>query len=277
MNKTANAQANEYTQTDLLNNGWTKTTIDRFLPQPRMETRRSRIHGNYTVLYWTQEVVQAAKLKPEVRAHFEKLARRRSATDCEPRELSLSDAVYVAANTAKGLGDRANDGWGSGNRPLAVKCRLNEIDFLGLKERGMIALHKERKLRYVGATPEGMAVYENPENEKQYLHSRLHPESAKQLPVVGHPEVLLMPSKAQNNRGHQAKHVLRSLPAHAIGYIRSNLPAHIRERESSTCWLCGELGHPASDCWTFRVYRSGDWPIGDGHSRRFTGNMLSTG
>ena len=165
---------------------------------------------------------------------------------------------------------------GSGNRPLAVKCRLNEIDFLGLKERGMIALHKEGKLRYVGATREGMAVYENPENEKQCLHSRLHPESAKQVSVLGHPEVLLIPSKAQNNRGRQAKLVLRSLPAHAIGYIRSNVPAHIREREASTCWLCGELGHPAADCGTFRVFRSGDRTVGHRHSRRFMPNMLST-
>ena len=239
MTQTPVVHAAKYTQTDLLINGWTKTSINRFL-HPRVEGQT-----------WTKEEIEAARSTAEARIYLE----RRTARVGTLEQLSLLDAVLEAANSALHWCNLGNQAWKAPERLVAAQCRGREFRLHGLKERGMVALHRNGGLRYMGSTARGLAVYEYGDSENQYLHSRLHPEGEKQLVVTGRPEIVLMQAVA-SHRIRQAKCILGSLPSHATGYIRSNVPAHIREREASFCWMCGELGHPATDCWTFSDYRS---------------------
>jgi hypothetical protein len=244
-----NEKAIEHTRTDLIDNGWTQMSINRFLPQPRMESQYSRLHGNCTTYYWSKEVVNAVLSKPEVRAYFEELKRRRASADSGPRELPLLDAVCEASRSAQRYLDLANGAWGSGDRPGAGRCVAREFRFLKQKYRGILALHKLGIVRYVGSDAQGMAVYEYGDAVIRCFLSTLHPDSAKQVPVVGRLEVLPVSTKAQKYRISDVAYTIGLLPSDRTGYVPSKAPAVVRERERSTCWRCCEKGHLPRECW----------------------------
>ncbi len=53
-------------KTDLLNRGWTTTSINRYLPHPIVEYRRSH-RGTYSVHLWPQSTIESAETSAEVR------------------------------------------------------------------------------------------------------------------------------------------------------------------------------------------------------------------
>ena len=132
----------------------------------------------------------------------------------------------------------------------ATKAKSEKEKYYELKDRGIVALHHEGVLRYVGSSPQGMAVYEFGEGGKACLHSCLYPASADRTSCQDHPEKLLVAAKKQRFRICDAEFTLRRLTipmecGQVIGYERSAPPRITRDLP--TCWNCGEAGHLARD------------------------------
>ncbi|MGH9542649.1 MAG: zinc finger CCHC domain-containing protein [Terriglobales bacterium] len=126
--------------------------------------------------------------------------------------------------------------------------RKNE--YYALKDRGIIHLHRAGVLRYAGASPQGLAIYEYGDGGLQCLHSTLHPVGAERIPVAGHPEILQVPAK-DKVRGVSLKRILLTLgalPSSTEGYERSSSPSMKAERPPVVCYECGGEGHIARDC-----------------------------
>jgi hypothetical protein len=105
-------------------------------------------------------------------------------------------------------------------------------------------------LRYIGASPQGMAVYEYADGGMKCFHSTLHPAEAERNPVEGHPETLLVPAKdkAKGISLARVEVTLSALPAEATGYERSSAPRIVRAERVTQCWTCGECGHNSREC-----------------------------
>jgi len=236
------------TKTQLTNAGWTDTAITRFLPRPRIETSRN-YYGSYSTYLWDPAVVLSALHQESCRTFFAALQKRRDKKDDKlPRTLSLLDATREASRSAHRWRDRASDAWESGRRRYAGTCSSSKRYWYSLKERGIIAMHRSGELRYAGASPQGMAVYEYGDGGMQCFHSTLHPAGAERVPVPDHPEVLLVAAKMQELRLLDVEHTLERLLIASAGYVRSESPAFRRERQQVTCYRCGDPGHVAREC-----------------------------
>jgi len=126
-----------------------------------------------------------------------------------------------------------------------------------LKDRGIVSAHRLGLLTYVGASPQGMAIYEYGEGGMACFHSTLHPAGADRKPVEGHPEVLMVAAK-EKQRGISMLRVevtLKVLSDDLQGYERSSKPVRPR---LIYCYNCGEPGHIAAEC-------DGDDPWDDFH------------
>ncbi len=233
-------------KTDLLNRGWTTTSINRYLPHPIVEYRRSH-RGTYSVHLWPQSTIESAETSAEVKVYIDTIKKRRESASLT-LEIPLLDATREASRSAHRWRDRADNAWNDGHRRCARTCSINKRHWYGLKERGIVALHKAGELRYAGVSPQGMAVYEYGEGGLKCLHSTLHPVGVERTPVEGHPEILLVPAKKQEIRLRDVEQTLSNLEVQMIGYERSSAPAHKRVREEPTCWRCCDVGHLASEC-----------------------------
>ncbi len=158
--------------------------------------------------------------------------------------------IREASRAAHRERDAASDAYNEGRHILAGNARLRKNKWYALKDRGIVAAHKQGLLRYIGASPQGMAVYEYGDGGMSCFHSTLHPVGAERTPVEGHPETLLVPAK-DKVRGVSLARVettLSALPADTTGYERSSAPRVAREERVVQCWKCGEYGHTAREC-----------------------------
>jgi hypothetical protein len=146
--------------------------------------------------------------------------------------------------------DAASNAYNEGRHILAGNARQRKNKWYALKDRGIVAAHKQGLLRYIGASPQGMTVYEYADGGMSCFHSTLHPAAPERTPVEGHPEALLVPAKDKLKGVSLARveATLSSLLADTTGYERSSAPHVAREERVSQCWACGEYGHTARDC-----------------------------
>lgn len=158
--------------------------------------------------------------------------------------------IREASRAAHRERDTARDAYNSGRHILAGNARQRKNKWYGLKDRGIVAAHKQGLVRYIGASPQGMAVYEFADGGTSCFHSTLHPAGAERTQVEGHPETLLVPAK-NKVKGVSLARVevtLSALPADTTGFERSAAPHVSQEARIPRCWKCGEYGHIASEC-----------------------------
>jgi hypothetical protein len=175
---------------------------------------------------------------------------------CESKRISrkpqphpdLLLCIREASRAAHRERDSASDAYNEGRHILAGNSRQRKSHWYALKDRGIIAAHKNGQLRYIGASPQSMAVYEYADGGMSCFHSTLHPSGAERNPIEGHPETLLVPAK-EKIKGISLARVevtLANLPADTNGYERSAAPRI--ERPEPVCWECGMPGHVSSIC-----------------------------
>jgi hypothetical protein len=177
---------------------------------------------------------------------------------CESKRLSkkprphsdLLLCIREASRAAHRERDAASDAYSVGRHILAGNARQRKTRWYTLKDRGIVAAHKQGLLRYVGASPQGMALYEYGEGGMYCFHSTLHPSGAERTQVEGHPETLLVPAKDKAKCVSLARVevTLFTLSAETTGYERSSAPRVAREGRVPQCWACGECGHTAREC-----------------------------
>ena len=146
--------------------------------------------------------------------------------------------------------DAAKDAYNSDRHVLAGNASQRKNRWYALKDKGIVAAHKQGLVRYIGAIPQGMAVYEYGDGGMCCFHSTLHPAGAVRSLVEGHPETLFVPAK-DKVKGISLARVevtLSVLPAEVDGYERSSAPRIARVERVTQCWTCGEFGHIASEC-----------------------------
>jgi hypothetical protein len=163
-----------------------------------------------------------------------------------PRIVSMLDATREMSRSAHRWRDRAAAYYDDGRHTMARRAKLKKEECYLLKERGIIAMHRAGDLRYVGASPQGMAIYAYSDHDLACLHSCLHPAGAERVSVPGHPEVLLVPGKKQRIRICDAVATLSALPEPGVGYERSAAPRIARR--PIICYECGGAGHIARYC-----------------------------
>lgn len=161
--------------------------------------------------------------------------------------------IREASRAAHRERDAASNAYNEGRHVLAGKARQRKNEWYALKDRGIVAAHRQGLLRYMGASPQGMAVYEYASGGMSCFHSTLHPSGEERSVVEGHPETLLVPAK-EKVRGASLARVevtLSGLSADTTEYERSAAPRVPRVERASQCWTCGEYGHIASECDEF--------------------------
>lgn len=172
--------------------------------------------------------------------------REEHAMSTTPRSVSTLDATKEMSRSAHRWRDRAAAYYGADLHKMARRAKLKKEECYQLKERGIIAMHRAGDLRYIGASPQGMAVYAYGDHDLACLHSCLHPAGAERVPVPNHPEVLLVPGKRQRIRICDAVGTLSALPEPGDGYGRSAEPRIARP--PIICYECGGEGHIARRC-----------------------------
>lgn len=176
--------------------------------------------------------------------------------------------IREASRAAHRERDAAQRAYLCGRHKLAGNARQRKNRWYALKDRGIVAAHKQGLVHYVGASPQGMAVYEYGEGGMACFHSTLHPVGVGRMLVPDHPETLLVAAK-DKVRGVSLRRVeitLDSLPFDLSDYERC-APPRI-SRAVVTCHRCGDEGHIACDCPNF----DDDW--GDSRkdvNRKYTG------
>ena len=135
-----------------------------------------------------------------------------------------------------------------GHHGLATKAKMKKYDWYGLKDRGIMALHRANILRYVGVTAQGFALYEYGKGGMSCFHSRIHPVGIERPLVKEHPDNLRVETrdKARGISLERVKATLSALPLDTTGYVRIACRGDVRN--SPGCWTCGEDDHFASDC-----------------------------
>jgi hypothetical protein len=172
---------------------------------------------------------------------------RREARKPKPHP-DLLFCIREASRAAHRERDAVQKAYQQERRTLAGNARQRKEDWYRLSERGIVAAHRQGLLRYAGASPQGMAVYEYGEGGMACFHSTLHPAGTERTPVPDHPETLLVEAK-EKVRGVSLQRVevtLDILPSDLSGYERSETPRI--ERQQPTCFNCGEKGHIARRC-----------------------------
>jgi hypothetical protein len=158
--------------------------------------------------------------------------------------------IREASRAAHRERDAASDAYNAGRHMLAGNARQRKIKWYALKDRGIVAAHMQGLLRYIGASPQGMGVYEYADGGMSCFHSTLHPIGTERTPIEGHPETLLVTAKdkAEGISLARVKVTLSALPAETTGYEQSAAPYVARTPRLIQCWTCGEYGHTASEC-----------------------------
>jgi hypothetical protein len=242
-------KAREINKGSLLAEGWTEGAIKKFLPPPEIEQRRSYEHGKYTVYLFDPTAVDAALRKPEVQEYLANIRIRREKRAARvPSAIPLIDAIREISRSAHRWRDAAQAQYQAGNHGLAGHSKREKERLYGLKERGIAAAYKEGLLRYAGASPQGMGVYEYGEGGKSCFHSCLHPAGVERKPVAGHPEVLEVTAKPQEHAMADADFTLSALPEPGNEFERTAPPRKPRAQRAVVCYACGEEGHIAGEC-----------------------------
>jgi len=158
--------------------------------------------------------------------------------------------IREASRSAHRERDAASDAYNAGRHTLAGNARQRKSQWYALKDRGIVAAHKQGLVRYIGASPQGMAVYEYADGGMSCYHSTLHPTGAERTLVEGHPETLHVEAKdkAKGISLSRVEVTLSTLSADTTGYERSAAPSLARVERVPQCWTCGEFGHIASEC-----------------------------
>lgn len=112
-------------------------------------------------------------------------------------------------------------------------------------------------VRYIGASPQGLAVYEFGDGGMSCFHSTWHPRGVERTPVSDHPETLFVVAK-EKHRGLSLARVEATLQAFPLDlfadYDRTEAPT---KTPSIGCWECGEVGHTRRSC---PLLGNDDWP-----------------
>ncbi|MFP5229451.1 MAG: hypothetical protein ACLGXA_17710 [Acidobacteriota bacterium] len=169
--------------------------------------------------------------------------------------------IREASRAAHRERDAATEAYSCGRHTLAGNAKQRKNNWYELKDRGIVAAHKQGLVRYIGASPQGMAVYEYGGGGMSCFHSTLHPAGAERTLVEGHPETLLVTAK-DKEKGISLVRVevtLSGLLPDTSGYDRIAAPRIAKP--APECWTCGELGHVAADClnecWNCGEYHPG--------------------
>jgi hypothetical protein len=128
----------------------------------------------------------------------------------------------------------------------ATAAKKEKERYYALKEQAIVTLHQLDRLRYLGCSPDGMAVYSYAEDEKACLHSCLHPRGVERPRVEGHPEVLLIAAKRRRVSLCDAEAAIKALSPEPMLQYERITPSW--QRPQRTCYECGALGHIALDC-----------------------------
>lgn len=179
-----------------------------------------------------------------------------------PRTIDTLLATREASRSAHRWRDAAASYYDAGSYGLATRAKEQKNLMYQLKDAGIVALHRSGLLRYIGASPQGMAVYEYGDGGMSCFHSTLHPDGVERTPVEGHPEVLMVEARKAKVRMMDVIHTLQPhLPAFLgqpiyDGYSRSASPSR---RQPITCYECGEEGHIALYCPDRKDYDDRDY------------------
>lgn len=241
----------EIRRDELLANGWTRGAIKRFLTVLRV------VAGERPVYLYDERTVEDAEGQPVVQAYLEKMKACRE--KAEPRvtvALPLIDAIREASWCAHRWRDAAQSHYQSGSHRLAQYARQKKEKFYELKERGIAAAYRQGLLRYAGASPQGMGIFEYGEGGKSCFHSCLHPTGIERKPVEGHPEVLEVGARQQAHNMADVEFTLAELTEPGPEFERSAPP---RKRRDVKCYLCGEEGHIARECTHSYSYDGEDY------------------
>ena len=128
--------------------------------------------------------------------------------------------VREASRAAHRERDAAQAAYCEGRHVLAGNARRRKEEWYALKDRGIIAAHRAGLLRYEGATPQGMAVYEYGDGGMACFHSTLHPVGVERTPIDGHPETLMV----------EAKDKVKGISLERIKVTLSSLPNDTADR-----------------------------------------------
>ena len=158
--------------------------------------------------------------------------------------------IREASRAAHRERDAAAEAYNEGRHTLAGNAKQRKNQWYALKDRGVVAANKQGLVRYIGASPQGIAVYEYGEGGMCCFHSTLHPAGAERTLVEGHPKTLHVEAKdkAKGISLTRVEVTLSALSADLTGYERSAPPHVSRELRVSQCWTCGEFGHTAREC-----------------------------
>jgi hypothetical protein len=223
------------TRQTLIDNGWTSAAITKFLGEPRIESFTSYRRRVIRYAYPAERVLLATQSE-ECRRYFaEQETKRWKREENEPKLIDLLDATREASRSAHRWRDRASDRWAGGARAGASTASRTKKYWYSLKERGIVALHQMGTVRYAGAAPQGMAVYEYGNGGKSCLHSTLHPVGAGRIQVDAHPEILFVPAKHQRFRLMDVEHTLESLCVDLSRYERGEAPTWKCDAKVVTC------------------------------------------
>jgi hypothetical protein len=159
--------------------------------------------------------------------------------------------IREASRAAHRERDRAATSYLTRRHRMAGNAKKRKEEWYALKDRGIVAAHKQGRLRYVGKTQQQLAVYEYGDGGLSCFHCTLHPAGVEQSLTIGHPENIFVESKAKG-KGISLKRVrvtLEGLDDVPEDYIRASAPRIERTTARViTCWTCGEAGHRAFEC-----------------------------
>jgi hypothetical protein len=239
-----------YCKKDLLEAGWTEGAITRFLPAPKIETRRFAYRrGSYDVYLWPKAIVDDIRQQPDVEHYLDRVRQRNEKRQQREAEaLPLLDAIREVSRAAHRWRDAASAQYEAGNYGLATHSSQRKRRLYELKERGITEAYEQGLLRYAGQTAQKLAVYEYGEGGMSCFHSCLHPVGVERPLVAEQPETLFVTAKKQAQRISDAETTLRDLPVPGEQFEQSSPPSLKKSSVSVTCWECGGSGHVARNC-----------------------------
>ena len=206
-------------------------------------------YGNH----WFPQIIGYAVLSCDKRKLLAALAKKKAVSKTHQPKPSndLLLCIREASRAAHRERDAAQIAYQSRRHALASRHKTRKECWYSLKDRGIIAAYKQGLLRYMGVSPQGMAVYEYGDGGMLCFHSTLHPAEVTRTPIENHPEVLMVAAKAKA-KGISLMRVevtLLALPNDSSGFQRSESPSMAARKASVlTCWECGEEGHTSHYC-----------------------------